>query len=210
MKIIYEPVKFRVDSKKLSELIKSGKDSFFAYTAQYSHLFKEVKNSGLVLGCNVKSIKGFKGSTIIFVGDGVFHALMIKKENLGKKVIVLNPWDYTLKEVHENDVKKFISREIISLERLKNAKKVGIIACTKPGQEKLKESELIKKKLEMEGKKVYLFLSETINPDEFMNYSGLDIIINTACPRIGLDDYSKFGIPIINYEILLSEYFKNN
>jgi 2-(3-amino-3-carboxypropyl)histidine synthase len=208
MKIIYSPVEFKVDSKKLLESIKKHEDCFTAYTSQYSQIFKGLKNSGLVLGCNVKSIKKFKGKTIVFVGDGIFHALMIKKDNLDKKVIMLNPADCSEKEVHENDVRKFINREIISLERLKNAKKVGIIACTKPGQERIKESEKLKKILEKTGKKVYLFISETINPDEFMNYSGFDILINTACPRIGLDDYSKFAIPIINYELVLSKYLQ--
>jgi 2-(3-amino-3-carboxypropyl)histidine synthase len=132
---------------------------------------------------------------------------MIKKENLSKKVIILNPKDLTEKEVLESDVKNFINREFIALERLKHAKNVGIIASTKPGQERIKACELIKKKLEAQGKIVYLFIADSINPEEFMNYSGLDILINTACPRIGLDDYSKFNKPVINYELVLSKYF---
>ncbi|MDD4352951.1 MAG: diphthamide synthesis protein [Candidatus Nanoarchaeia archaeon] len=207
MKIIYEPVKFKVDSKGILQALKKYEACFIAYTAQYCDLFKNIKNSGLVLGCNVNSINNFKGDIIIFVGDGVFHPLMIKKKHLDKKVIILNPKDLSEKEVLESDVKKFINREFISLERLKMAKKVAIIACTKPGQERIKISELLKKKLEAQGKKVYLLLAETINPDEFMNYRGFDILINTACSRIGLDDYSKFNIPIINYEIVLTKYF---
>jgi 2-(3-amino-3-carboxypropyl)histidine synthase len=207
MKIIYEPVKFKVNFKKILEAIKKHKDCFITYTAQYSHLFKDLKNSGLVLGCNVNVIKKFKGKIILFIGDGVFHALMIKKKNLNKKVIIINPKNYLEKEIVENDVKKFINREIIALERLKNAKKIGIIASSKPGQERIKILEIMKKKFETQGKKVYLFLAETINPEEFMNYSKLDILVNTACSRIGLDDYSKFNLPIINYEIVLSKYF---
>jgi 2-(3-amino-3-carboxypropyl)histidine synthase len=195
------------DSKKLLQAIKKHKNCFVAYTAQYSHIFKDFKNSGIVLGCNVKSINNFNGKTIIFAGDGMFHALMIKKDNMDKKVIILNPNGFSEKEVLKSDVQKFINREIISLQRLKDAKLVGIIACAKPGQERIKISESIKKRLEAQGKKAYIFIAETINPDEFMNFSGLDILINTACPRIGLDDYSKFGIPIINYELVLSKYF---
>jgi 2-(3-amino-3-carboxypropyl)histidine synthase len=207
MKILYEPVKFMADPKKLLQAIKKHKNCFIAYTAQYAHIFKGLKNSGIVLGCNADSINNFKGKTIIFAGDGMFHALMIKKNNMDKKVIILNPVNLYEKEVLKSDVYNFINREIISLQRLKDAKLVGIIACAKPGQERIKISELIKKKLEAQGKKVYLFIAETINPDEFMNYSGLDMLINTACQRIGLDDYSKFGIPIINYELVLSKYF---
>lgn len=207
MKIIYEPVKFNVNAQKLLESIKKHEDCFIAYTAQYSQIFKDFKDSGLVLGCNVNSTKNFKGKTIIFVGDGVFHALMIKKQNLSKKVLILNPKDFKEKEVLESDVKKFINREFIAIERLKNAKKVGIIASTKPGQEMIKTCERIKKKLVKQGKIVYLFIADSINPEEFMNYSGLDILINTACLRLGLDDYSKFNVPVINYDVVLTKYF---
>lgn len=209
MKIIYEPVTFKVDSKKLLKAIKSYGNAFVAYTAQYKNFFKGMENSGLVLGCNINCIKGFKGNTVLFVGDGVFHALMIKKEFTNKKVLIINPKDYSKKEVTERDVKKFINREAIMLDRLKASKRVGIIICAKPGQENMKSALLIKKKLENKGKKVYLFLAETINPDEFMNYSKMDVLINTACPRLALDDYDKFSIPIINHSLVLSEYFKD-
>ena len=209
MKIIYEPVKIKVDSKKLGKIVKDYGDAFIAFTAQYADVFKKFKNSGLVLGCDVSSINNYKGNTIIFVGDGVFHPLMIKKEYIDKKVLVLNPIDYSVKEINEADVKKFITREAMMLLKLKESKKVGVIISSKPGQERMKLAELLKKKLELEGKKVYLFLAETVNPDEFMNYSKMDLLINTACPRLALDDYEKFPTPVINYSAVLSKYFKN-
>jgi 2-(3-amino-3-carboxypropyl)histidine synthase len=201
MKIIYEPVRFEIDSKKIKEFLEKHKSAFIAYTAQYSHLFKGVADSRMVLGCSAKIPQTFEGDKIIFVGDGVFHALMIKKQNIDKTVFVLNPETLSMKEITGQDIKKFIVRELMGIERLKSASKVGIIVSSKLGQERIKEAERLKKKLESLDKKAYLFFSETVNPDEFLNYSGLDLLINTACPRIGLDDYSKFSKPIINIEL---------
>ncbi len=201
MKIIYEPVKFEIDAEKIKDFLKKQKGSFIAYTAQYSQIFNELSNSKMVLGCSAKIPTNFLGDTIIFVGDGIFHALMIKKQNQSKKVFILNPKDLSMKEITMQDIKKFLVRELMGIERLKNANKIGIIVSSKPGQERTLEAERLKKKLESLGKKVYLFFSETINPEEFLNYSGLDLLINTACPRLGLDDYSKFSVPIINIEL---------
>ncbi len=201
MKIIYEPVRFEIDAEKIKDFLEKQKGSFIAYTAQYSNIFKGLSNSKMVLGCSAKMPQNFLGDKIIFVGDGVFHALMIKKQNIGKEVFVLNPKDLSMKEITGQDIKKFLVRELMGIERLKSANIIGIIVSSKPGQERIKEAERLKKKLESLGKKIYLFFSETINPDEFLNYSGLDLLINTACPRLGLDDYSKFSIPIINIEL---------
>lgn len=210
MKIIYEPALYNLDKEKIMNALKHIKSPFIAYSAQCSGIFKGMKDSGMVLGCNCSAADSSKRETIVFVGEGRFHALNIKKNNPKKKVFVLNPFDYSIKEIDLSDAKKFINREIINIDRLKNAKNVGIISCLKPGQENIKSAELIKKKMESLGKNAFLFIAETINPDEFMNFPKIDILINTACPRIGMDDYEKFSIPIINHSIVLSEYFKDN
>ncbi|MDD5054307.1 MAG: diphthamide synthesis protein [Candidatus Nanoarchaeia archaeon] len=209
MKIIYEPVRFNADSGRLLKAVKKYDGAFIAFTAQLSHVFKGLKNSGQVLGCNIGCLKNFKGNTIIFAGDGVFHALIIKKEFLDKKVFVLNPLDFSLREIRIEEVSKFIKRDAILLDKLRESKIVGIIISSKKGQERMALAEKIKKKLESEGKKAHLFLSDNVNPDEFLNFSGLDILVNTACPRIGIDDYAKFPVPIINCSLVLSYYFED-
>lgn len=206
MKILYASIKFKFNEKKLLEKLKEFKNDFIATNAQYSFIIKNFKNAGLVLGCNTNSLNDFSGKKIIFVGDGEFHALIIKKNFIEKKVFVLNPKSLKLKEITLKEVYKFKSREAVAFEKLKESKKIGIIISSKKGQERIKIAIKIKDLLEKKGKKAYLFISDMINPDEFMNFKGLDVLVNTACPRLALDDYSKFNIPIINYE-LLTEYF---
>ncbi|MBN1924184.1 MAG: diphthamide synthesis protein [Nanoarchaeota archaeon] len=201
MKVLYDEVSYVLKHEnKLLKLVNSYKNSFVATTIQFKPLLKRVKskNKAVVLGCNVSSIKDFKGDIIIFIGDGEFHALMIKKMNLNKKVIAVNPFNLSKREIRREDIKKFEFREAVAMDALKNANNVGIIVTTKYGQSRMKDAVKIKKDLEKKGKKVYLFLFETVNPDEFLNFKGLDCLINTACPRMALDDYTKFPAPVIN------------
>jgi len=206
MKVIHESVKYKLNNEsELINLLNTKKEYFIASTTQFSAIINSLntKEKGIVLGCNNLIIKKTKLEKILFLGDGVFHALMIKKNYPQKKLILLNPFNMKEKELTIEDVKKFIFREEIAKDNLKHAKNIGVLISTKKGQERVKKALELKKKFEKQGKKVYLFLFETINADEFMNFPKIDCLINTACPRIALDDYKKFDIPIINYELIL-------
>lgn len=203
MKVFYEPVTIKLENEReVIELVNSQySKSFIATTVQYKNLLKKLKNKnkGIVLGCNTRVVEGFKGEIVLFIGDGVFHPLMIKKNNPFLKIFTLNPFNMKIEEVKESSVKKFRVRELMAKKALKEAGKVGIILSVKKGQFLLEDGLELKKELEEQDKKVYLFLFDTINYDEFLNFPGLDCLVNTACPRIGLDDYSKFPVPVINY-----------
>ncbi|HDK42150.1 MAG TPA: hypothetical protein ENG87_02120 [Candidatus Pacearchaeota archaeon] len=70
--------------------------------------------------------------------------------------------------------------------RFLNANKVGVLISTKPGQENLKKAIGLKKKLK---KNSYLFITNNIDTREFENF-GLDSWVNTACPRLDMNDNS--------------------
>jgi 2-(3-amino-3-carboxypropyl)histidine synthase len=134
----------------------------------------------------------------VFIGDGVFHPLNIKKSYSSKKVFTINPFTLTVAEITDDDVKRYAFREAVGNDKLKHADNVGIILTSKLGQNKTRKALELKTKLERKGKNVYLFLSDNINPDEFLNFLGLDVLVNTACPRIAMDDYSKFPVTVLD------------
>jgi diphthamide biosynthesis enzyme Dph1/Dph2-like protein len=68
---------------------------------------------------------------------------------------------------------------------LDDAKKVGIIISWKKGQNKIKEAERMKRKLEKRGKEVYILAFDNVSKDKIEGLK-LDCLINLACPR--LDD----------------------
>ena len=75
-----------------------------------------------------------------------------------------------------------------------NADKAGILVSTKPGQENLKEAIEFKKKTK---KKTYIFICNNINTSEFENF-GLKAWVNTACPRLDMNDYRIVNLSQLN------------
>jgi diphthamide biosynthesis enzyme Dph1/Dph2-like protein len=96
-----------------------------------------------------------------------------------------------LKKVDAKDVERLKRREKGSYLNYLNAEKVGILISTKPGQQRLKKALELKKKLK--DKKSYLFMANNLDTNEFENF-GLKSWINTACPRIDLDNTSVINI----------------
>ena len=70
----------------------------------------------------------------------------------------------------------------------------------KSGQERFDEALQIKEKLEKKEKVATLFALREITPEALMQFPTVDAFVNTACPRISLDDASKFLKPVLTLE----------
>jgi 2-(3-amino-3-carboxypropyl)histidine synthase len=86
-------------------------------------------------------------------------------------------------------------------ERVLGAYRVGILVSTKPGQNRLKRAIFLKKKLEAEGKKVFVFVANEIVPESLLDFPDIEAWINTACYRL-IDDSERFERPIVNLDDL--------
>jgi 2-(3-amino-3-carboxypropyl)histidine synthase len=82
---------------------------------------------------------------------------------------------------------------------LKDAKKVGILVSWKLGQ--FKSPFDIKKRLEKDGKEVFILAMDEITPEK-IECLKLDALVNCACPRVGIDDLDRYKIPIVNSDVL--------
>ena len=54
----------------------------------------------------------------------------------------------------------------------------------------------LKRSLAKHGKKGYLLALEHIGP-ELIDFYPVDAFVNTACPRIAIDDSVKYGKPLV-------------
>ncbi|MBU4283524.1 MAG: diphthamide synthesis protein, partial [Nanoarchaeota archaeon] len=79
-----------------------------------------------------------------------------------------------------------------------SSKEIGVILTTKPGQEQLKEAFELKNKFK--DKNFYFLIFDTIDFNQLENFPFIECFVNTACPRIALDDSIKIGKAIINLE----------
>lgn len=152
---------------------------------------------GQILGCDLSSTKSIEKdvNAFLFIGSGKFHALGLALQTQ-KPVFVL---DVEKNEVYNlNELKeKFLRQKYTAISLSKNAKKFGILVSIKPGQLNLELAKNIKRELEKKGKKAYILVFNEIKPEKLEGLE-LDCYINTACPRIAIEDRVLFKKPILN------------
>lgn len=164
---------------------------------------KSLQHEGQILGCKLGAALKIENKVDCFlcISAGKFYALgLVLKTN--KPVLNL---DLEKREIQNIDYLKDKVQKIIAWNKaqFKDAKRVGILISWKKGQI-FKNLFDLKKKLEKQRKEVYVLAMDEITPEKIEGLK-LDALVNFACPRIGVDDISKYKIPIINYEEVLKK-----
>ncbi|MFQ5800195.1 MAG: diphthamide biosynthesis enzyme Dph2 [Candidatus Hydrothermarchaeales archaeon] len=165
-----------------------------------------VKHRGQVLGCSFSSAKSVvdRVEGFLYIGTGNFHPLGVALST-GKKTFAL---DMEKGELRDMDKLKepILRKRFASIAKSKDAKDFGIIVGEKAGQRRTGLAIKIKAVLEDQGKKGYLIFLKEINPDVLLPFRKLDAFVNTACPRITIDDAERYKKPLltpIELEIVL-------
>jgi len=203
--ILYIPaIQKNLDIKlSKSEIKKLPKKLFLAYSIQYKELAEKIEQQlkknkikiekkQQVLGCSKISNKN--NLPILLISTGKFHAqnlylqAPIINETLKKPLVSL----YTLEnnkiiKISDNEVKRLKAKKKTALMKFLKSERVGILVSTKPGQENLSKAEKLKKKLEKQGKTVYIFISNSIDITQFENFN-IDSWVNTACAGLAMDN----------------------
>lgn len=156
--------------------------------------------AGQILGCDVAAAKSVESKVdcFLFIGSGKFHPLGLKTQ---KPVFAL---DVEKNKIEKINAEKFIKQKLIAIELARDARTFGILVSTKPGQMNLKIAEKISKKIQKAGKNSFLLIFDEIKPEKLEgleriegNNSGIDALINTACPRLA-EDRALFKKPLLN------------
>lgn len=222
--VVYVPYFLDFDLQKVAESIKNvpERDVALIATLQYCHKLPElrdllessgfrvelkkgserVKFPGQVLGCNYSALRNCNASTVIFLGDGLFHALGASFYS-NKKVYAVNPFNFNLTLINSDD---FIKTRYLQVSRCVGLKKVGILVSTKPGQKRLDLAVNLRKLALDNGMKALIVYLGDITPEKLANLP-FDFYVNTACPRISYDDHRRFEKPMITppeFEYLLN------
>ena len=151
---------------------------------------------GQVLGCDVSAAISIqdKVDCFLYIGDGKFHPLGVAVQT-NKPVVTLNPFNNQVGKIDEDEKKRWLRKQAARVSKVKDAKTIGILVSTKPGQHNMEKALQIKKKLEKQDKQVFIFIADTLNPNDLLNFPQIQAWINTACPRI-VDDQELFKKPI--------------
>jgi len=202
--------------KKAIELLKPWKKIGLATTVQHIDDLDEIRRllssagkivrvgdacsmlfPGQVLGCNYVNAKTISSDVDVFLffGGGHFHPLGLALATM-KPVIAADPFQQKAFSL-ESDMRKILRRRWAMIEEAKRAEIFGVIIGLKPGQKRLKTALEIREELRREGKKAYLLALREITSTLLENFPKIEAYVNTACPRIFLDDSSIVHRPVL-------------
>lgn len=162
---------------------------------------------GQVLGCNCSSAESVMDDVdaYLFIGEGDFHPLAAAF-GVKKQVIVLNPITGEVRDM--SDVRdRILRRRFAAIQSARDAKSFLVIVCSKIGQNRSADADRVVSMLRSHGRVAVKAIMEEINPMSLMSYR-VDAYVNTACPRIAMDDSARYDRPMLTIpelEIALDE-----
>lgn len=152
---------------------------------------------GQLLGCNFTAgtsidahVDGF-----VYVGSGDFHPIAMEF-GTKKPVVLADPYSHEVRDI-EAVMDRFMRERWASIARSQKATKFGVLVGTKVGQERLKLALGLKKLVEQHGKEAHLIALDFFSWDNLQYFRHLDALVNTSCPRITTDDYSRYPLPML-------------
>jgi diphthamide biosynthesis enzyme Dph1/Dph2-like protein len=202
-KVMFMEVRRRLKDTNLNlDILKDlpGKTISLAATIQYINLIPKVKSyleskgkevlikqgayhKGHVLGCNSSALEK-SADTLLLITDGTFHAIN-NAIQLQKEIFVFN--GNSLEKIEQKEVDNYLKRIQTKIKKFLLSDNIGLLVSSKHGQHQ-KGIHNIKKQIEKQNKKVYVFEANNINTNEFENFPQIQMWVNTACFGLARDD----------------------
>ncbi|MDE1849111.1 MAG: diphthamide biosynthesis enzyme Dph2 [Candidatus Micrarchaeota archaeon] len=161
------------------------------------------KRSGQILGCDIGSAASIDRDVDAFVyfGGGLFHPLGALLSTT-KPFLVVEPYTMKVEFIDRyRDIYKRRSRGKIL--GSVDARNFGILVSTKNGQFNMGLAKIIKDKIEGQGMSAAILVSNSIDFDSVNNMMEFDAFVNTACPRIAIDDIDRLRKPLLSANELM-------
>ena len=188
-------------------------------TAQHVHLLEQVKENlseedfevfigggdkridakGQILGCNFSAANRLKDDVdmFLFIGSGNFHAMGLILSTK-KPVVAVDPYTLEVKKEEIDELKDMVLKQRYgAIASCRDAKTFGIIVGLKKGQERAELADDLKKMIESQGRKSLVFAMNHFSPMFLGGFRGINCFVSTSCPRIAIDDYTQYKIPVI-------------
>jgi len=157
----------------------------------------ELKYAGQVIGCNYSNATAIMKDVdaFLFVGGGRFHALGVALST-SKPTVVADPYERRAYSI-DAEAQKIRKQRWASIREAQKAQSFGVLIGLKSGQKRIDEAMRIKEKLEKKRKKTTLLSIREVTPEALTQFPTIEAFVNTACPRISLDDASRFCKPVL-------------
>ena len=168
---------------------------------------RRICHPGQVLGCNCSAAESVDADVdgYLFIGEGDFHPLAAAF-GMEKPVLVLNPVTWEVRDMSETR-DRILRRRFAAIQGARDAESFLVIVCSKVGQNRSGLADEMVSLLRRHGRTAHKVVIEEINPTALMSYQ-VDAFVNTACPRIAMDDAARYPKPMLTppeLEIALGE-----
>jgi len=152
---------------------------------------------GQLIGCDYSNAQAVAKDVdaFLFVGGGRFHAIGVALATR-KPTVVADPYERRAYSV-DSEAQKIVKQRWRSIQEAMESERFGILIGLKSGQRRLEEALHVRDKLEKVGKKTTLLAIREVTPEAIMEFPTINTYVNTACPRISLDEATKFQKPVL-------------
>jgi len=157
---------------------------------------RRIAYPGQVLGCNCSCADSVSDDVdaFLFLGEGDFHPLAAAF-GVKKDVFVLNPVTGEVRDMAEiRD--RILRKRFAAIQSAKGADSFLVIVCSKIGQNRSADADRAIEKIRSHGLKAYKAVLEEITPVSLAAYR-VGAYVNTACPRVSMDDSARYDRPMI-------------
>ncbi len=158
--------------------------------------------NGQVLGCDYFGIRKLQPQVDSFLILGSYFHGLGAALSVEKTAILADPYDGTARSL-SGDRDKIVRQRYALIEKARLFHSFGIIVSTKPGQCNPQVALSIRNQLEGKGKRAVLLYTDEVLPEKLMDFTGIDAFVDTACPRLALDDPERFPKPILTRDEIM-------
>ena len=164
------------------ELVVGTGDHRLAYAAQ-------------ALGCNYTTAESIASrvDAFLFLGTGQFHPLGLAFA-VDKPVHALDP----LRAVLEPPIDRalLIRRRWLQVAACQDLHRFGILVSSFPGQDRSPTALALQRRARQHGKEAEILVFDRLDPRD-LEGRAFEAYVNTACPRIALDDAALYQRPML-------------
>lgn len=158
-------------------------------------------NAGQVLGCHYGAALRVAEDVdaFLYVGGGRFHPLGLALAT-GKPVVVADPYSGSVTAVEPEALMGLAKRRMAGIVAARDAKALGILVSSKPGQGALEVAEGLERRFRDRGVEAAIFYLDEVRAEHLNNYSEPQAFIVTACPRIAIDGVTGVDRPMLTVQ----------
>lgn len=161
------------------------------------------KREGQILGCDIGSAATIDRDVdaLVYFGGGIFHPLGAALATT-KPFLAVDPFNSKIEWMdgyRETYRKRSRGKVLTALK----SKRFGILVSTKNGQHNMALGKVLKEKVERAGLDAQILVSNMIDFESLNNMREFDAFVNTACPRIAIDDIDRTTAPLLSASELM-------